>query len=63
MSVFTEVEIALQQIYFHYFFEELAWLLVFYGISTLESYLMPNPVYTHTHTHTHIYIYIYIYDL
>ena len=35
--------------------------LMFYGISTLVSYLMPNPVYkcTHTHTHTHTYIYIY----
>ena len=29
------------------------WLDVFYGISTLVGYLMPNPVY--------IYIYIYIY--
>ena len=35
---------------------ELIW---FNGISTLDGYLMPNPVYTHTHTHTHIYIYIY----
>ena len=23
------------------------WLVMFYGISTLEGYSMPNPVYTH----------------
>ena len=35
-------------------------LVVFYGVSTLEGYLMPDPVHppTHTHTHTHTHIYI-----
>ena len=37
------------------------WLAVFcYGIITLISYLMANPVFTLTHTHTYIHIYIYI---
>ena len=49
--------------YFNVFITTLVWfvLVVFYDISTLVGYLMPNPVYTHTHTHTHTYIYIYIY--
>ena len=37
------------------FKEQVGWLVGFYNISTLEVYLMPNPVY--------IYIYIYIYNL
>ena len=44
------------------FFEEQFQFDWFGGISTLVSYLMPNPVYIyiyiyiHTHTHTHTYI-------
>ena len=33
-------------------------LVGFHGISTIDSYLMPNPLHTHTHTHTHTHIYI-----
>ena len=38
-------------------------MVLFYGMSTLVDYLMPNSLMpnTHTHTHTNIYIYIYIY--
>ena len=48
---------------FSYIISSLVWfgLVWFYCISTIVSYLMPNPVFTHTHTHTYIYIYIYIY--
>ena len=31
--------------------EDLCWLLVFYGISTLVSYLMPHPVYIYIYTY------------
>ena len=39
------------------------WLVMFYGISTLLSYLMPNHIHTQTQTQTHTHIYIYIYIL
>ena len=32
------------------------WLVVFYGISTLIGYLMPNPVYTHISNISHRWI-------
>ena len=37
--------------------------LVFYAISTLLGYLMPNPLHTHTYTVIHTYMCMYIYDL
>ena len=37
-------------------------LVVFFSISILVGYLMPDPLHTHTHIYTiYIYIYIYIY--
>ena len=36
------------------------WSFVFYGLSTLVTYLMPNPHYIYIYIYIYIYVYIYI---
>ena len=38
--------------------EEIGSLLVFYGISTLVAYLIPNPIYIQTHISIYLSIYL-----